>query len=220
VVEVGVKHPTFRFKPKGTKWIRCEFEVGFDCHHEPALSSDPELRITGFNALGFIISHEYEIEGSYIVEVIDEAGDPLPSCAYPRRYRFTLSYRLHDKFGVGFNLGAGTGTFGHRSDSYLGMEKFQTDSICCDENGSSMSSTRRPYSFGWDVGAQLGLLTSALVLFGLAANYHMLDDEQDRSIYLVVLAALAAVAGFAGLWRRRMLRRGALEEKAGGPLPL
>lgn len=204
-----MEYPTFIFKPRGTKWIGCEFEVAFDCATEPELCSDPKIRITGLQSVGFIVSHEYEIEAPNIISVEEETGEPTSDCANPKRYLFTLSYRLHDKIGFGINVGPGTGTFGHRFRSAGGVEPFRTETICCDRlpKQPERAAVERHPRLVVDWLPQLGFLTFGAMLFGLAWIYFMLQDIDARRVYLLGMTALVAASGANALWRRATLYR-------------
>lgn len=199
--------PTFTFRPQGTRWIGCEFEISFDCEDEPKLCSEPKIRITGLQSVGFIISHEYEIVGPNIIDIEEESAGPVPDCANPKRYRFTLSYRLHDKIGFGINLGPGTGTFGHRFRSIAGAEHFETATICCDEKPKGVArQSGRPLPV-WVNGGQpeVGILALIVALFALAWTYHALDNDTERAIYLAVLGVLVTASAAHALSRRMTL---------------
>lgn len=123
---------TFKFRPKGTLWLGCEFEIDFDCGKPPQFAfADARLRLTRAPAIGFLLSHEYVVSGAHIVAV-EHIPTEKAGCRAAERYRFLLRIRISDKIGVGFNLGSGTGTFGWTLDSEPSTHRFVTDIICCD----------------------------------------------------------------------------------------
>jgi len=201
---------TFEFQPPGTVWFGCEFDVDFDCESLVLDSDDPKVRPTKCPAVGFVISHEYTVISAHI-ENVKQRPASIPGCPDARHYDFTLRYRMQEKIGLGFNLGAGTGTLGWGLRPRTLRLDFSTDPICCSE--TAQPATRdRGHCLSLGRVPEFGALASALILLGLAALYQMLDGADAQRAYSGAIAMAILFAAIMTV-QRRLLGAGASRDE-------
>lgn len=208
---------TFEFEPPGTLWLGCEFDVDFDCKALFLDSDDPKIRITKCAAVGFVVSHEYKMLSAHI-ENVRERRASMPDCADARLYDFTLRYRLQEKIGVGFNLGAGTGTLGWGLRPRTLRRDFSTDPICCTVPDQPAARARETAPCP-AMCPELGALASAVILLGMAALHQMLDSQEAQRIYSAAIALAIMFAFIVAVQRRARWAGASRFDKAEDPMP-
>lgn len=117
----------FDYDTQGTIGIAVEFFVTYSCNEAPKVD---QVKIRGFNQIGFIVSSEYDVDAyvddSNVIRV--EKG----GCQKAIKYEITVRFYIYLVIGIGFGLGGGTGTLGWKSKSNEQVKTFTTHSICCD----------------------------------------------------------------------------------------